>query len=72
MVATFFTIFVSWKEGPLIWTEVAPYIYFCGAAFTYVIVPIFFCPWVILAWLRSDVENYQSIYFSWNICYAAI
>ena len=32
LLATFLQIFVSWKTGPSIWTEIAPYIYFVGVS----------------------------------------
>jgi hypothetical protein len=53
---SFCHIFVSWKDGPQIWTIISPYFMISGAFFNYVILPCVFFPWIIIVWIYPGID----------------
>jgi hypothetical protein len=63
--------FVSWNSGSKLWMRCAPSFYFWLAIFTYIVVPVFYVPWVLLCLLPAAGAN-TSIHFSWNLTFAML
>ena len=69
---TFCHVFVSWKDGPKIWTLFSPYFMSFGAFWVYLLVPCVYLPWVLVVFLDPNINSANTIYFSWSICFSFI